>query len=179
MDGGSTTNPDDPTDGLLGGTAALLGAGWGAVWLAGGERVSRLLDRTRSRPLGGRLAGAWAAGRRLLRAPRALVAMGAVSLARWLYICEVNSLIFLAFSHRPGIVHLIAGTAIGRIVSLLPVTVGGVGLKEPVQMLIYADAGVPADVVVAVSVVGMACAFLLAALLPLLLRVRTEAVARA
>jgi hypothetical protein len=68
---------------------------------------------------------------------------------------------------------------VGRIVSIVPVTVGGVGLKEPVQMVIYADAGVPENVVLAVSLVGMACAFVLAALWPLAVRNRSEAAARA
>ena len=57
--------------------------------------------------------------------------------------------------------------------------IGGLGLKEPVQMVIYGDAGVPEDVVVAVSLVGMACAFALAALWPLALGRRPDAVARA
>jgi hypothetical protein len=159
---------------LLVATIAACGAAWGVFYLAGSP-VVRLVERWGAGPLIKRGVAPWGAMQELLRKPRALLLLGTTSLLRWLYICQVNVLIFMAFGYRPGPVDLISGTAVGRILSLLPVTIGGVGLKEPVQIVIYGRAGVPAEVVVAVSLVGMACGFLLAALWPLILGPRREA----
>ena len=153
---------------LLTGSAIAFGAGWALLYLAGTRHAGGLLERIGER-WRERAVLAWGAMKSLLR-PRAILTLGAISLARWVYICEVNLLIFMAFGQRPGFVHLVAGTSVGRILSLLPITVGGVGVKEPVQMVIYGQSGVPPEVVVAVSLVGMACAFLIAALWPLILR---------
>jgi uncharacterized membrane protein YbhN (UPF0104 family) len=120
--------------------------------------------------IGERAAGTWGRFRALVRRPRFLAWCFAAATVRWLYICAINLLIFRAVAEAPGFGHVVAATAVGRIISLVPLSVGGVGLKEPAQMVIYAGAGVGPESVVAVSVLGMACGILIAALAPLFIR---------
>jgi len=114
---------------------------------------------------------AYAALRTFVRTPYLVVWVLAASLVRWVYICGVNLFMFAALSQSPSIMHVIAGTAVGRIISIIPVSIGGIGLKEPVQIPIYASAGVVSTAVVAASDLGTACSLLVAALYPLFLGV--------
>ena len=93
-----------------------------------------------------------------------------MAMLRWAYICAINLLIFRAVGYSPGLATVTAATAVGRLIATVPVSIGGVGIKEPAQILIYAGAAVPAEAVVAVSVLGMACGFAVAAVVPLLVR---------
>lgn len=131
--------------------------------------VDTPLRRWAARLVGARVTGAWDGLRDTLRVPGLLPWTVAAATLRWVYICSINLIIFRAVSESPGLGHVIAATAVGRILSLIPVTVGGLGVKEPAQIVIYAGAGVPAEAVVAVSVLGMACGFVVAAVLPLLI----------
>ena len=47
----------------------------------------------------------------------------------WLFICGSNVLVFRAVSQSPDFPHVVASTAVGRIISLVPVSIGGVGIK--------------------------------------------------
>lgn len=105
-----------------------------------------------------------------LATPRMLLWVSSMATLRWAYICAINVVIFRAVDFAPGIATVTAATAVGRIISIVPVSIGGMGIKEPAQILIYAGAGVTAEAVVAVSVVGMACGFLVAAIAPLFVR---------
>jgi uncharacterized membrane protein YbhN (UPF0104 family) len=127
-----------------------------------------LLGRVMGHTFGPATLEAWEEFRMLVLAPRFLMWCWTAATARWLYVCAINLLIFRAVSQQPGFGHVTAATAVGRIISLVPVSVGGVGVKEPAQILIYAAASVPADAVVAVSVLGMACSLVVAAVAPLL-----------
>lgn len=89
---------------------------------------------------------------------------------RWGYVCAANLLLFWGAGARPDFGTVVAATAIGRIISLIPVSIGGLGVKEPLQVVLYAGAGVPAETVIAVSVIGMGCGLLAAAFAPLLVR---------
>ena len=89
---------------------------------------------------------------------------------RWGYVCAANLLLFWGASARPDFGTVVAATAIGRIISLVPISIGGLGVKEPLQVVIYGGAGVPAETVIAVSVIGMGCGLLAAAFAPLLVR---------
>lgn len=122
------------------------------------------------RLLGARAVGAWDRLRGFVAAPRFLAWNIVATTARWLYICGINLIIFRAVSEHPDFAHVTAATAVGRIISLVPVSVGGLGVKEPAQILIYAGAGVPAEAVLAVSVLGMACGLVIAAIAPHVLR---------
>lgn len=146
--------------------AIALAALLAAYLRAEGSTPGRLARRL----VGSRVTGAWDRFRALIRTPWFLAWCFAAATARWIYICAINLLIFRAVSETPGFGHVVAATAVGRIISLVPLSVGGVGLKEPAQMVIYAGAGVSAESVVAVSVLGMACGLLIAAVAPLLIR---------
>ncbi len=147
-----------------------------AVGIGGGTELPR---RLAGRFLGGQPLDALDALRALLRRSSVFLWLTVASLGRWLYLCAINLLIFRALGEHPGFGHVVAATSIGRIISLLPVTAGGVGLKEPVQIPIYADAGVGAEAVVAVSILGMACVLGIAAIYPLLIRSGARAAAEA
>lgn len=152
------------------GTALVLGAvliAFTLVRIPGADTPLRALVR---RFLGvGGLAG-WEQVRRDLASRRFLLWIGTTVGLRWMYICLINLIIFRAVEHAPGLGSVVAATAVGRLISIVPVSIGGLGIKEPAQILIYGTVGVPADAVVAVSVVGLACGFAVAALAPLLLR---------
>jgi uncharacterized membrane protein YbhN (UPF0104 family) len=151
-------------------SVATLAAAWvGAEGSAPGRIVARMI--------GERAAGTWGRFRVLVRTPRFVAWCFAAATTRWLYICTINLLIFRAVGEAPGFGHVVAATAVGRIISLVPLSVGGVGLKEPAQMVIYAGAGVGPESVVAVSVLGMACGFLIAALAPLFIQLPPAPVA--
>ena len=127
--------------------------------------LQRLAERLRlSLPI-----EAYGSLRSLARTPQLVAWFIAASFLRWIYICGVNLFIFSALSQAPSIGHVIAGTAVGRIVSILPISIGGIGLKEPVQIPIYRSAGVPSEAVVAASLLGAACSLLVAALYPLVI----------
>ena len=86
---------------------------------------------------------------------------------RWLALFWFNWVLFRAVGATPGLGVVVAATAVGRLMSLLPVSIGGIGIKEPLQILIYDAAGVSADAVVAVSVLGLIASYVVAGLLPL------------
>lgn len=113
----------------------------------------------------------WARIRAILAAPGLLRWSLSMATLRWGYVCAANLLLFWGAGTRPDIGTVVAATAIGRIISLIPVSIGGLGVKEPLQVVIYAGAGVPAETVIAVSVIGMGCGLLAAAVAPLLVRV--------
>ncbi|MHB1297045.1 MAG: lysylphosphatidylglycerol synthase transmembrane domain-containing protein [Gemmatimonadaceae bacterium] len=160
-----------PYGGLLAlGAGIVLFVALSALAIARVRGVGTVPGRVASRLFGPRAVGAWEQFRALVRAPRFLAWCLAAATMRWVYICAINLVIFRAVAQRPDFGHVIAATAVGRIISLVPLSVGGVGLKEPAQMVIYAGAGVGAEAVVAVSVLGMACGFLIAAVAPLIVR---------
>lgn len=107
--------------------------------------------------------------RDLVLAPRFLAWTAVMNLLRWAYICAINLAIFRAVDARPDLATVTAATAVGRIIAIVPISIGGMGIKEPAQILIYRGAAVGADAVVAASVIGMACGFAVAAVAPLLL----------
>jgi uncharacterized protein (TIRG00374 family) len=130
--------------------------------------VSRLLLRfgpARLRRFAAETAGAMAG---LLRQTRFLGFTLAAISARWVVVFGLIFLLFSAVGYHPPLAHIVAATAIGRLLALVPISVGGLGLKEPVQIVIYALADIPAEAVVAVSVLGMASNYVVAALLPVL-----------
>lgn len=111
---------------------------------------------------------AWGRMRALAGLPPVLAWCLAMSMVRWLYICGTNVLVFRAVAEYPDFRHIVAATAVGRIISLVPVSIGGVGIKEPVQIVIYRATDVPAEAVLAVSALGLACGLVIAAIAPLL-----------
>lgn len=110
---------------------------------------------------------AFVAFRHRAPSPRVLLWSAAASTVRWLYICLINLVIFKAVGATPGLAAVLAATAVGRIISLVPVSIGGLGTKEPVQLLIYGSVGVAPEAVLAVSVLGFACGLVVAAVAPL------------
>lgn len=95
--------------------------------------------------------------------------VGAVTV-RWMVVFMLNLLLFHAVGYEPGLVYVVAATSIGRLLALVPVSVSGVGVKEPIQIVIYGLADIPGEAVVAVSVLGIAATYLVAAILPLVVR---------
>jgi uncharacterized membrane protein YbhN (UPF0104 family) len=93
-----------------------------------------------------------------------------MSLMRWVYVCAANLVLFWGAGATPGIGVVTAATAVGRIISIIPISIGGLGVKEPLQIAILDGAGVSAETVIAVSVIGMACGFVAAAIAPLIAR---------
>lgn len=160
------------------GTALVLAAAIAAfvlVRVPGADTPLRMLVR---RVLGvGGIAG-WERLQAHLASPRLVLWTAAMVALRWMYICAINTIIFRAVDHSPGLGVVTAATAVGRLISIVPVSIGGMGIKEPAQIVIYGAAAVPSEAVVAVSVVGMACGFAVAALAPLLVRADAGSAAR-
>lgn len=157
-------------DALALGTALVMGATLVAFVLVRVPGADTPLRRVVRRVLGAGGVEGWEQLRRNLSAPPLLLWTTAMVALRWMYICTINVIIFQAVDHAPGLGIVTAATAVGRLISIVPVSIGGMGIKEPAQIIIYGGAGVPADAVIAVSVVGMACGFAVAALAPLLVR---------
>jgi len=85
---------------------------------------------------------------------------------RWVYIAALNVMLFQAVSARVGFLYVLTATAVGRVISLVPVSISGVGLTEPAQIAIYSTTGIEASQVVAVSVIGTALLLMFAAVCP-------------
>lgn len=151
------------TSWLIGGALSLFAL----VALPGPDATSRALAR---RVLGVRGQDTWDALRRIGSSRRVLAWSAGLAALRWGYVCVANLVLFWGVGATPGLGLVTAATAVGRIISIVPVTIGGLGVKEPVQIVMYAGAGVPAESVIAVSVVGMACGFAAAAAAPPLAR---------
>jgi uncharacterized protein (TIRG00374 family) len=109
---------------------------------------------------------------RLATHPGVLIWSSVFVVARWVYLCGAVWVAFRALGAVPGPPYVIAGTMVGRLIALLPVSVGGAGLQEPVQITIYALQGIPKEIVVGASVLGLAAGFLVAAVVPLVFPVR-------
>lgn len=86
--------------------------------------------------------------------------------ARWSFLFCLNLLLFRALGASPSLLVVMAATSVGRVIALLPLSIGGVGFKEPVQILIYDAGAIAPETVIAVSVVGLAIAYLTAAVWP-------------
>lgn len=143
----------------LASTVAIL-----AIVLVEGSHTP--VSRVARRWLGVRAESAWTRMRAYAGSPRVLAWCLVMTSVRWLFICGSNVLVFRAVSQSPDFPHVVAATAVGRIISLVPVSIGGVGIKEPVQILIYGATGVPPEAVLAVSALGLACGFVIAAIAP-------------
>jgi uncharacterized membrane protein YbhN (UPF0104 family) len=152
---------------VFGATIAIAGAlaSLTVVCVRGADTPVRAVAR---RWLGAGGEAAWERMRALAASTRVLAWCLAMTTVRWLYICSSNVLIFRAVAEQPDFRHIVAATAVGRIISLVPISIGGVGIKEPAQILIYGATGVPAEAVLAVSALGLACGFVIAAITPLL-----------
>lgn len=163
---------------IFGATMAMAGtlASLTVVCVRGADTPVRAVAR---RWLGATGEAAWERMRALAGSTRVLAWCFAMTTVRWLYICGSNLLIFRAVAEHPDFRHVVAATAVGRIISLVPISIGGVGIKEPAQIVIYRATDVPAEAVLAVSVLGLACGFAIAGIAPLLagvlMRARPEA----
>lgn len=100
--------------------------------------------------------------------PRLLAWIFGAAATRWIYITGLNVILFAALNQAPDFGTVLAATAIGRLVAIIPISIGGLGVKEPVQIPLYAAAGVTAAAVVAASILGMLCNLVLAALYPII-----------
>lgn len=152
------------------GTGLVLGVSMSllaVVTVPGADSPIRALAR---RLLGVRGDEGWQRIREVASSPRVIVWSLAMTMLRWGYICVIGLIIFRAVGATPALGAVIAATAVGRIISIVPISIGGLGIKEPAQILIYATVGVSAEAVVAVSIVGTACGFAVAALAPALVR---------
>jgi glycosyltransferase 2 family protein len=145
----------------IGGTVVMLAI----VCVRGADSPVRALAR---RWLGANAEAAWERVRALAGSPRVLAWCLAMTTVRWLYICGSNLLVFRAVAEHPDFRHVVAATAVGRIISIVPISIGGVGIKEPAQIVIYRANDVPAEAVLAVSALGFACGLVIAAIAPLL-----------
>ena len=103
-----------------------------------------------------------------LRNVKYLLILGSFIVIRWSLVFNLNLILFKAVFALPTLILIVAGTTTGRIVSLIPVSFWGIGLKEPFQILIYEPAGIIPAQVIAVSIVGLTCNFLIASIFPLL-----------
>ena len=115
---------------------------------------------------GGQGESTWLRMRSLVGSSRVLTWCLAMTASRWLYICFTNVLVFRSVTEHPDFGHIVAATAAGRIISLIPVSIGGIGIKEPAQIVIYGAAGTPAEAVIAVSALGFTCGLAVAAMTP-------------
>lgn len=111
----------------------------------------------------------------MLRQPRFVAATAAAITIRWMIVFALNLVLFHAVDYQPGLVFVIAATSIGRLLALVPISVSGLGVKEPIQIAIYSLTDVPASAVVAVSVLGAASNYLVASILTLVMGTRAEA----
>lgn len=156
--------------------AVMLGSGLVfAVAIAGltllaTPSVDTPLRATILRLLGATAEASWASLRRFVRNARLLLWSTLMAAMRWCYIGVINLLIFRAFDASPDLSTVLAASSVGRIISVVPVSIGGLGVKEPAQILIYGSGGVSADAVMAVSIVGLACGFVVAAVAPIVAR---------
>jgi uncharacterized protein (TIRG00374 family) len=90
-------------------------------------------------------------------------------LLKWTVVFTLIWVLFRSLDYYPHVRFVTAASAIGRLLALVPVTVGGIGLKEPIQIVIYQLDGIPDEAVVAVSTLGASLGFLMTAFLPLLI----------
>lgn len=148
---------------VVGGTLALLAI------VAMPERATSSSSIAR-RLLGVQAVETWKRLREIVSSRPLLVWSAGMSALRWGYVCVANLILFWGAGAEPGLGVVTAATAVGRIISIVPVSIGGMGVKEPLQIVIYSGAGVAAETVIAVSIIGMACGFAAAALAPLIAR---------
>jgi uncharacterized membrane protein YbhN (UPF0104 family) len=154
------------------GTAFVIGISWviGAslslLSLVALPMADAPVSALARRVLGLRAADTWARVRVIVRSRQVLLWSAALATLRWVYVCVAGLLLFWGAGAHPGLGVVIAATAVGRIVSILPVSIGGLGVKEPLQIVMYAGVGVPAETVLVVSILGMGCGFVAAAVAP-------------
>jgi len=154
---------------LVGAGLVLLGAAIGFALLRR-PVVNSPLPTVAKRWLGATAAESWASLQRYARNVPLLLWSAVMATLRWSYIAAINVVIFRAVDAAPDIATILAATSVGRIISIVPVSIGGLGVKEPVQIVIYNSVGVSAASVMAVSIVGLACGFLVAAVAPWIAR---------
>lgn len=91
---------------------------------------------------------------------------------RWGVVFVLNYLLFKGANQNPSAITIIAATTVGRLISLLPISIGGLGIKEPVHIIIYSLDSILPEAVVAVSVLGMSCNYIISALIPFIAPVK-------
>jgi uncharacterized protein (TIRG00374 family) len=144
-----------PLDGWLAalGSVAWLGvacAGLGLAVLALAPRnlLRRLMDSAvavASRPSEklGRLAESFLSGMRAVETPRAMIIVGALSLACWVAELGLYYLLMIGFAFNSGILGLIAGMVAANLATVLPSSPGYVGTFDvPLQSVLSESFGV-------------------------------------
>jgi len=91
---------------------------------------------------------------------------------RWGVVFVLNYLLFKGANQNPSAITIIAATTVGRLITLLPISIGGLGIKEPIHIIIYSLDGILPEAVVAVSVLGMSCNYIISALIPFIAPVK-------
>jgi uncharacterized protein (TIRG00374 family) len=162
--------PDSVAAAVMIGSGLVLVAAMLGFLMLRAPVVDSPLRAVAKRLLGATAEQSWTALQQYSRNARLLLWSTLMATLRWSYIAVTNVLIFRAVDAAPDIATILAATSVGRIISIVPVSIGGLGVKEPVQIVIYNSVGVSAASVMAVSIVGLACGFLVAAVAPLIAR---------
>lgn len=79
---------------------------------------------------------------------------GFLSLISWFLIFFHSYIVILAFGITPNIFFVIGALAIASVISLIPITINGIGTNEATLVLIFSLIGISSSVVVAFSILG-------------------------
>ena len=102
----------------------------------------------------------------LLSKPRFIFLCVSFSILRFFWGVGVNTILFKALGATINPPLMTAAISSSRVLSLVPVSFWGIGLKEPLQMAAFGQVGVSSATVVAVSILGLAWMWAIAAILP-------------
>lgn len=87
-----------------------------------------------------------------------------LTFVKWILNSVIIAILFLAFDINVNFFYIILITATTTIVSLIPITISGLGVKESVAVFLFNQISVPAEVVVSVFLIFTILSYIVAAL---------------
>ncbi len=78
-----------------------------------------------------------------------------ITLLKWLMITFGGYFLFLGFGVRVSFIDILFIGAIGTIVTLIPITFAGLGIRESVVVFLFSQAGVPPEIALGVALIQL------------------------
>jgi uncharacterized protein (TIRG00374 family) len=98
-----------------------------------------------------------------LRAKKKILVLNTIlTVFRQLFMVGVFFLLFLAFDQRVSFIYILLINSVVSIVSLIPITISGLGIRESMNVLLYGMVGVLPDIAAGVSLICLVINYIFA-----------------
>ncbi len=84
-----------------------------------------------------------------------LLANSSFTLIKWMIMAAGSYYLFLGFGYNVNIIDVLLINAMGTIVSLIPISLSGLGIRESATVFLFTQLGVPAEIALSVALIQL------------------------